>query len=106
MWDSLSGVDRNKPTIDLDVNFGNSSNDAHEALQGNDVDISSFVPPMGFGRGRGRGSLGRGRGRGGRGPENMKGPDWECTSCTNINWSWRTTCNKCNSAKPASVYVS
>jgi hypothetical protein len=36
----------------------------------------------------------------------MKGKDWECPSCTNMNWSWRTNCNKCNTGKPASALVS
>lgn len=35
----------------------------------------------------------------------MKGADWNCPSCGNVNWSWRATCNKCNGAKPASILV-
>ena len=33
------------------------------------------------------------------------GTEWECPSCTNINWHWRSTCNKCNGAKPASLFA-
>jgi hypothetical protein len=29
----------------------------------------------------------------------MKGKDWECPSCSNVNWSWRTNCNMCSTAK-------
>ena len=29
----------------------------------------------------------------------MKGKDWECLSCFNLNWSWRGTCNKCGATK-------
>ena len=25
------------------------------------------------------------------------------TGCGNVNWCWRATCNKCNTAKPASL---
>lgn len=35
----------------------------------------------------------------------VKGPDWDCPSCGNVNWSWRSTCNKCNGGKPASALV-
>lgn len=35
-----------------------------------------------------------------KGPQmNMKGKDWNCPSCGNLNWSWRTTCNMCNTPK-------
>jgi hypothetical protein len=66
---------------------------------------------MGFGRGRGS-AAGRGAGRGsdaGRGRgfvRDAKGTDWDCPSCGNVNWHWRSTCNKCNGAKPAHILVS
>lgn len=42
-----------------------------------------------------------------RGPaKDLKGVDWNCPQCDNLNWSWRTTCNKCNTAKPTSHAVS
>jgi hypothetical protein len=44
-----------------------------------------------------------GRGAGGH---KSKGVNWNCNSCGNENWSWRETCNKCQSAKPASLLVS
>jgi hypothetical protein len=66
--------------------------------------------PMSFGRGGAGGGKGRGRGRGGdrgdgagrgRGFEkDLKGADWTCDSCGNVNWSWRATCNKCQTARP------
>ena len=98
MWESMHGT-------------SNSSGDSAAELESFLADSTSFgeVMPSGFGRG-GRGS-GRAGGRGGRMPEgrgrgrgidrDLKGKDWECPSCTNINWSWRSTCNKCNGAKPA-----
>eukprot|EP01036_Dinobryon_divergens_P028847 gene28847-37854_t len=100
MWESLHGN-------------SNSSGDSAAELDSFLADSASFgeVMPSGFGRG-GRGS-GRAGGRGGRIPDgrgrgrgierDLKGKDWECPSCTNINWSWRSTCNKCNGAKPAAV---
>eukprot|EP00392_Amoebophrya_sp_AT5.2_P008848 g8876.t1 len=27
--------------------------------------------------------------------------DWKCGSCSNINWEWRTSCNKCGQLKPS-----
>ena len=30
----------------------------------------------------------------------LKGKDWECPSCSNVNWSWRTNCNACGVMKP------
>lgn len=33
-----------------------------------------------------------------------KGKDWDCQSCGNVNWSWRTSCNKCNEPKPSHLY--
>lgn len=56
----------------------------------------------GFGRGRGRGNGGGGGGGGGSGSfvRDAKGTDWECSSCGNVNWSWRTACNRCANPKP------
>lgn len=57
----------------------------------------------GSGGGTGRGKPG---GRGGgekdfRGPEGLfKKGDWTCNACGNVNWERRSTCNKCNNAKP------
>ena len=76
-------------------------------------DDDAMAMPMGFGGG-GRGAgRGRGGGRGGgmgMGRGNMKGlqrdvkgPDWDCPSCGNVNWSWRNDCNQCHTKKPASV---
>ena len=61
----------------------------------------------GFG---GRNGVGRGRGKvkgqsslGPGGVElNKKGVDWNCPTCGNLNWSWRTNCNKCDTGKVTS----
>ena len=34
---------------------------------------------------------------------NLKGPDWNCESCGNVNWCWRSNCNKCNTSKPKTI---
>ncbi|CAM9173777.1 unnamed protein product, partial [Phaeothamnion confervicola] len=84
------------------------------------------MEPAGRGRGRGRGGGGialagladidallgaggggpperqpelGGSGRGGRGG---RGGDWQCLSCWNTNFSFRTECNKCQTPKPGS----
>jgi hypothetical protein len=52
------------------------------------------------------GGFGRGRGKPGMNSDrpgfvrDAKGSDWECPSCANVNWSWRTNCNRCSTAKP------
>lgn len=56
-------------------------------------------------RGSNGGFGGRGRGRG-RGKPNSNGVDWNCVECDNLNWSWRTTCNKCNAGRPVTFIVS
>ncbi len=32
--------------------------------------------------------------------KDLKGKDWNCPSCLNLNWSWRTNCNMCGTMKP------
>jgi hypothetical protein len=72
------------------------------------MDSMQMMSFGGGGRGRGRGR-GRGDGRGGRsGPgfeKDAKGPDWECPGCSNVNWSWRSNCNRCQTAKPGAPVV-
>ena len=29
--------------------------------------------------------------------------DWRCVTCSNVNFSWRTKCNKCNTKPPPGV---
>ena len=62
-------------------------------------------------------SLPSGRGRGGgidpfaekksdsRAPS-LGGGNWKCAQCNNVNWSWRSECNKCHSPAPAGVATS
>ncbi len=30
----------------------------------------------------------------------LKGKDWNCAACNNLNWSWRAQCNTCKAPKP------
>ena len=105
MWDALQGSSESKTVVQEVAKVVEREDSVPEQYED-----SRHAPsmPMGFGRGPGRGDFGRG-GRGGgrgRGPErDAKGKDWECPSCTNVNWSWRSNCNKCNTAKPTSALV-
>ena len=83
-----------------------------EASTVEDADEDTMAMPMGFGgggrgagrgRGGGRGGMGMGRGNGRGLQRDAKGPDWDCPSCGNVNWSWRNDCNQCHTKKPASV---
>ena len=47
--------------------------------------------------------MGMGRGNMKGLQRDVKGPDWDCPSCGNVNWSWRNDCNQCHTKKPASV---
>jgi hypothetical protein len=38
--------------------------------------------------------------------KDMKGKDWNCPSCNNLNWSWRANCNSCGTMKPVTLLVS
>ncbi len=109
MWEALNGTTEKKTYEDLPLertepSYGESNNNREDYIP------TDSGPGRGqFGRDGGRGGGGRGRGDGrGRGGINkdLKGPDWECPSCTNVNWSWRSTCNKCNTGKPMSIVVS
>lgn len=68
-----------------------------------------FAMPTGFGRGPPgrRKDFSKEFGGNKKGLErDAKGKDWDCPSCGNVNWSWRGTCNKCNTARPSTVIVS
>jgi hypothetical protein len=109
MWDAMQ-PSADKPAAKDETSDAMPKDDA-DHRQYEDAREDSFAMPMGFGRGRGggRGDFGRGGGRGGRGrgglERDVKGKDWDCPSCTNTNWSWRTNCNKCGTGKPASALV-
>jgi hypothetical protein len=45
-------------------------------------------------------------GRGTGVEKDLKGKDWNCSSCLNLNWSWRTNCNMCGTIKPSVSTVS
>ena len=112
MWDALQG-NQEKPAVESVDAIKENSIEKHQFEDAYEAGPSM---PVSFGGGRGGRGSGRGDGRdgrfdggrGGRGrglDRDMKGKDWECPSCTNVNWSWRTNCNKCNTAKPAGVVV-
>lgn len=87
-----------------------------ESLQGNNEDINISIEAiensvkdhdrddLSFERGRdsNKNSSSQRSGLGGF-ARDAKGPDWNCLECGNVNWSWRTTCNKCNASKPNSL---
>lgn len=110
MWDALQGNSEKQSSNAASAESFLDALPPSESGQYEDSNNRAVAPiPMGFGRGRGdfggRGGRG-GRGRGGGGLErDVKGKDWECPSCTNVNWSWRSNCNKCNTAKPAAILV-
>jgi hypothetical protein len=104
VWDALNGSnERAEQPVEQFLN--QAKDDKHNdrfADANEDAFRFSFSSFGGRRGGRdGRGPHG-GRGRG-RGPEDLRGKDWDCPSCTNVNWSWRTHCNKCNTVKPAAV---
>jgi hypothetical protein len=106
MWNALQGNSLGGSTVNDNVedSVGDDARDVGTAVSGSFGRTGPSVGgPMSGGRGRGFDS-GRGGG-GGRGglERDVKGKDWECPSCTNVNWSWRSTCNKCNTAKPATA---
>lgn len=112
MWDSLNSSSR-KDNYDVDnIQLGKDSDrQSGDDSNGEDRDdLATYgYMPSSFGRGRGRG-LGRDSGRNsgrGRGLErDVKGKDWDCPSCSNTNWSWRSACNKCGTGKPIVYAVS
>eukprot|EP00930_Biecheleria_cincta_P065887 TRINITY_DN5179_c0_g1_i2.p1 TRINITY_DN5179_c0_g1~~TRINITY_DN5179_c0_g1_i2.p1 ORF type:complete len:516 (+),score=103.47 TRINITY_DN5179_c0_g1_i2:60-1607(+) len=51
------------------------------------------------GKGKKGGADGK-KGDGKKGPPMTKDGDWACTSCKNVNFQWRDTCNFCGAEKP------
>ena len=114
LWQELNNESKGKDTrinekiAEFDQTNRSKDNE-HENEDFNTTNSSAFLDaeertPIGFGRGRGRGR-GRGKGRG-RGLErDVNGPDWDCTLCGNTNWSWRSNCNRCQTAKPITLQV-
>jgi hypothetical protein len=105
VWSGLGGSDIIGGDGDKPVESSDRSDDhsGGRKIIEDSSSSSSFIP-TGFGRA----DKGRGAGIGGRGGggQKSKGVNWNCPSCGNENWSWRETCNKCQSAKPASLLVS
>ncbi|XP_078656180.1 uncharacterized protein LOC144902555 isoform X2 [Branchiostoma floridae x Branchiostoma belcheri] len=120
--DKMSGAPKGEATVTYD--------DAHSARAAIDwfndkdflgqkikVELAQMRPRSGpFGRGGGRGG-GGGGGRGFGGPRDFGGGrggrdggrsmeqregDWSCPNpeCGNTNFSWRTSCNRCQAPKP------
>lgn len=58
-----------------------------------------IFPSKGFGREKRRKATAAAAGGRVAIERDMKGKDWECLSCFNLNWSWRGTCNKCGATK-------
>ena len=89
---------------------GGDDDGKYADAEGEEGGAFNFIK-QGLGGGGGRNGVGRGRGtiptqgqsQGGLGPGgiqlNKKGVDWNCPSCGNLNWSWRTNCNKCETGK-------
>lgn len=96
LWDSLS-TDQRSTSLPEGKELVNAQfEDAPTSFGGN--------VPMSFGSRDGgghRGGMGRGKGI----SKDLKGVDWNCSNCDNLNWSWRSTCNKCGTAKPQTLMV-
>ena len=114
LWDEISGlgggsnsaVHDEEPVLPREDSHAAEADKFEEGLGEGEND---FVPMSfgrggaagrGRGRGRGRGDHGDGAGRGRGFDKDLKGADWTCDSCGNVNWSWRASCNKCQTARP------
>jgi hypothetical protein len=117
MWDALTGNGEKAPEPAEAAAVEDAEEDAESAMPAGFGRGENNRAPggrgaggrgMGGGRGAGGRGMGGGRGREGRGrgmDRDQRGQDWDCPACTNTNWSWRGTCNQCNTAKPASLMV-
>jgi hypothetical protein len=111
MWDSLNSTNSTEPNFDKKINilvesnkdkdintvqYSDKNQSKNENIDKSDSDYDNNLPPREFGRSssnssyRGREDKTKGFGNG-----NSKGQDWDCLSCGNTNWSWRTSCNAC-----------
>jgi hypothetical protein len=93
MWNEINNTDETK-TKNMNnepEQFGSLENDRT-------LEEMKQMTFGGFGRGRGKSGMSSDRGPGF--VRDAKGADWACPSCGNVNWSWRTNCNRCSTAKP------
>lgn len=94
MWNDIVNTADDHPT---------SSSDNKQKFLDNEQTLEEMKQMTFGGGGRGRGksisNTERGPPSGGF-TRDAKGPDWNCPSCGNTNWSWRTNCNRCSTAKP------
>lgn len=123
IWDSLNSTTNSiEPNFDKKINILVESNkdkdiktkienhsDKNNSKNDNDqdnhylsknenvdkIDRDNNLPPRGFGRGSNNSHKGREDKMRGFGNGSSKGQDWDCLSCGNTNWSWRTACNAC-----------
>ena len=94
MWNSLNSTASSTNNQADGIDTSKSNNEAFADVASTLPMSSTMAIPMGFGnKGGGRGA-GRGRGSGRGMQRDVKGPDWDCPSCTNVNWAWRDECNQ------------
>lgn len=103
MWKSINSNDAAFSKDDEDIII--EKREENKKSNQNYDDVKMVKEFTGRDRGSNGGFGGRGRGRG-RGKPNSNGVDWNCVECDNLNWSWRTTCNKCNAGRPVTFIVS
>jgi hypothetical protein len=109
VWDSLNGINNNQSNEQVE-NFIQNNHEDNQYLDANNEEpnFTSFGNRNNRNNIKGRGFNNR-NGKGGRGrglDMDQRGKDWTCPSCSNLNWSWRSNCNVCNTAKPLPILVS
>eukprot|EP01035_Chromulina_nebulosa_P018945 gene18945-24753_t len=117
LWESFNDSENN-PSKEVDINNININNfedndyENDNSIKNEDSNNSnsfneSSSRPMSFGSTRNRNGgftkeFGNKKGL----IKDAKGSDWNCLKCENLNWSWRSHCNKCNTAKPKPILAS
>ena len=98
MWNEIINTD------DTSIPSISSSSHIPSSYEEKNEQTLHEMKQMTFG-GRGRGGFSQGKydqssSGGGGFVRDAKGSDWNCNSCGNTNWSWRTNCNRCSTPKP------